>query len=215
MLIVSAVDVEGQDSEVQEGHWGAWQEASPCSVSCGSGSQKIVRTWIPGPNDPPGSGNFTREHVYSCTSRTQPDCPVDGSWSGWYAAGRCSVMCGGGLQVMQRQCMGRTGLGKDCEGENQKSEACNQVPCPVLPHNFNMSSCGSSRFTCASKLMCVPKSQRCDGVIQCHDGSDEMTCPRRSRSRNYSNNAGSCYIQSFQWLFATLISAFLTSAALH
>lgn len=41
-----------------------------------------------------------------------------------------------------------------------------------------MSQCNARyNFTCESKKMCILLSQKCDHIVHCHDGSDEVKCP--------------------------------------
>lgn len=36
--------------------------------------------------------------------------------------------------------------------------------------------CDSQQFKCQSEARCIPTSQRCDGISQCSDNSDEFNC---------------------------------------
>ena len=36
--------------------------------------------------------------------------------------------------------------------------------------------CTTEQFTCKSSKLCIPKSNLCDTITQCHDRSDEMSC---------------------------------------
>ena len=36
--------------------------------------------------------------------------------------------------------------------------------------------CNSDQFKCADKSSCLPPSWKCDGAIDCTDGSDEIGC---------------------------------------
>lgn len=47
----------------------------------------------------------------------------------------------------------------------------------ALPRNFNLTQCKEGyNYTCLSQKMCVPLTQKCDTLVQCHDGSDELDC---------------------------------------
>lgn len=37
-------------------------------------------------------------------------------------------------------------------------------------------TCPSNKFACADKKQCIPKPQKCDGITQCNDNSDEKDC---------------------------------------
>lgn len=36
--------------------------------------------------------------------------------------------------------------------------------------------CTNEQFACKSSKLCIPKSNLCDTITQCHDRSDEMSC---------------------------------------
>ncbi|GFN89140.1 hypothetical protein PoB_001564600 [Plakobranchus ocellatus] len=165
------------------GHWGEWSEMSECSATCGSGTRQATRVFIPGPKAPPREEPYTGTSTFTCTNPDFPECPQDGVWSGWSRWTECTKACGGGERRRKRGCHGIMFGGKDCEGENFEEEKCGKEPCPRLPPHFDMSICTpTGNFTCASGKMCIDAANKCDKKVQCHDGSDEMGCPRWGRS---------------------------------
>ena len=60
-------------------------------------------------------------------------CPINGGWNGWQKKGLCSKECGGGLQTFSRSCNNPVPQygGEDCEGSDEKKEACNTNHCPI------------------------------------------------------------------------------------
>ncbi|CAG5121186.1 unnamed protein product, partial [Candidula unifasciata] len=174
-LLVACLVISAEDTK--EGHWGSWGAMSPCSVTCGLGTTSMERVWIPGPNDPPSKDPYTSTQTFPCTHEIFPDCPQDGIWSVWMGWSRCTKACGIGLMSRQRECRGQFFGGKPCEGSAYEQKECNEQPCPPLPKHFNMTQCRDwHNFTCISQKMCVPVTQKCDTVVQCHDGSDEIDC---------------------------------------
>ncbi|XP_059173413.1 thrombospondin-2-like isoform X2 [Physella acuta] len=111
-----------------EGHWGEWGAQSPCSVTCGSGTQTIERVWIPGSGE--SSERYKSIQTFTCTDPKFPECPRDGAWSAWGAWNECSKPCGGGEKERIRECLGITAGGKKCDGESLSKEPCNKDPCP-------------------------------------------------------------------------------------
>ncbi|GFS02890.1 hemicentin-1, partial [Elysia marginata] len=164
-----------------KGHWTEWTEMSECSATCGSGTSRASRTYIPGPNDKVGKEPFMAYRTFTCTNSALPQCPRNGMWTGWSSWSDCTKACGGGERKRKRSCYGMSEGGKDCEGENFDEEKCSKEPCPRLPPHFDMSKCSAeANFTCASGKMCIASAQKCDSTVQCHDGSDELKCPVKS-----------------------------------
>ncbi|BFZ06753.1 hypothetical protein BsWGS_09792 [Bradybaena similaris] len=174
-LLVACVFINAE--ETQAGHWGAWGAMTPCSVTCGLGTRKMERIWIFGPDEKPSDEPYTSAQVLVCTHETFPDCPQDGIWSDWMGWTRCTKPCGAGLRERTRECQRQLYGGKACQGDPVEKEECNPLACPPLPRNFNLTQCKESyNFTCLSQKMCVPLTQKCDTLVQCHDGSDELDC---------------------------------------
>ncbi|VDI15470.1 Hypothetical predicted protein, partial [Mytilus galloprovincialis] len=59
------------------------------------------------------------------------------------------------------------------------------VDCPNLADEQNCASCGNDQFEC-SNHECVPLINRCDGVPQCDDKSDEFRCVQRDSNGQIS-----------------------------
>lgn len=184
-----------------QGHWGSWSSPTPCSVTCGSGVREMVRTWIYGPGEAGDKKPFTGTKTFICINEDRRDCPRNGTWTGWSAWSDCTQGCGGGTRERQRKCIGRLYGGEACPGKSEAKEKCNREPCPLLPRNFNMALCIKDKnFTCTSNKMCIPKAGRCDDNVQCHDGSDEVKCPRSRPGVGgvrYDLGGGSSFIHGF------------------
>ncbi|CAG5114869.1 unnamed protein product [Candidula unifasciata] len=226
LVFHSLSPVEASDDT--KGHWGPWGPLSPCSVTCGSGIANMERVWIPGPDEQDAKSfknPFTFTQVFSCTDETYPECPQNGTWSGWGAWSGCTKACGGGIRERHRECRGQMYGGRPCEGDKFGKEDCNREPCPPLPRGFDMSQCEEeANFTCSSQKMCIPISQKCDSTVQCHDGSDEDSCPSFSilwgNNIRYDltrgrNGARSSYSSSVHHLFIYLVFAMSIMMMLH
>ncbi|XP_068605494.1 properdin-like [Brachionichthys hirsutus] len=125
------------------GRWSSWSGWSQCSGPCTNnhlgkvsipsrGRQRHCNSpapsgdTVPNGNGCPGNGI----QVQDCSEL--PNCPADGSWGAWSAAGPCSVPCGEGLQLSTRRCDNPTPKygGALCPGSSTRSSVC-QSPCPV------------------------------------------------------------------------------------
>lgn len=56
---------------------------------------------------------------------------VNGEWGQWSGYSTCTKSCGGGSQMRSRQCSVRNG-GKECEGDQTTTRACNEQLCPGM-----------------------------------------------------------------------------------
>merc|ERR1712115_739540 len=67
-----------------------------------------------------------------CLIQPRPRPPVDGGWSEW-EEGTCSVTCGGGIRIDNRECNNpepKNG-GEPCSGNKTQTFECNTNTCPV------------------------------------------------------------------------------------
>ncbi|EDW35221.1 GL15685 [Drosophila persimilis] len=136
---------------------------SPCSVSCGGGTQQRQR----------GRGIQNRAcNLQECpTDDLQPSNSIDnelehewGCWSEWSA---CSVTCGLGVRRRTRRCLG--GHERLCKGRALDEQKCEMVPCEDFlgwSAWSEWSSCSSDGIRLRHRrcLMEQPTSVECRGA---------------------------------------------------
>lgn len=128
-----------------DGGWSEWDEWSQCSVTCGNGYNKRLRTCT---NPYPKYGGIACEgnevEVKVCHVGK---CPVDGGWSSWSPWSSCSVSCGQGRKTRVRTCNNPEPEygGRKCSGNNFEIDACLIKNC-LTPKVMN-SGGSSQKFT--------------------------------------------------------------------
>nr|XP_034326595.1 coadhesin-like [Crassostrea gigas] len=101
-------------------------EWSPCSASCGNGSQSrsVHSVYACG-------GSSHRTESRPCNTHT---CPVNGGWSTWGQFTPCDKSCGAGIHVRFRSCdqPSPSSGGLPCHGNSLETASCNSQLCPIL-----------------------------------------------------------------------------------
>ncbi|XP_017276034.1 hemicentin-1 isoform X1 [Kryptolebias marmoratus] len=113
------------------GGYSEWTEWGLCSVSCGVGIQKRLRSCnspLPANGGRQCAGFDTETRI--CQGKP---CPVDGNWSGWSPWEECSQTCGQGNRTRVRTCSDPPAQhgGRSCEGQAVEVIMCSVRPCPV------------------------------------------------------------------------------------
>nr|XP_022332685.1 coadhesin-like isoform X2 [Crassostrea virginica] len=115
-----------------DGGWGGWSQwSAQCSVTCGQGVRTRDRHCV---NPPPAHGGAACVgDAFDSQACQQPDCPVNGQWSGWSGFSLCSTTCGPGAQIRKRTCTQPppSNGGSSCVGDEIESVQCQINPCPA------------------------------------------------------------------------------------
>lgn len=208
-LFLQAYVIVANVASSDYGEWGSWGEWSKCSVTCGYGSVQRNKNWI---YKNGLVSNYTYSMIVECW--TKLPCPVNGGWTMWTAWSDCSKMCGSGSTARTRLCIAPepSENGRDCEGLGREEKVCNNIVCPELPIDFDMSLCNDTTFQCASGLQCIPEVYHCDQQLHCHDGSDEMPdeC-RRFSNFNSGGNPTSSLLTTVLVLMTVLTTRLTTN----
>ncbi|KAI8779431.1 hemicentin-1, partial [Biomphalaria glabrata] len=113
------------------GNWAPWSVWGECTLTCGGGQRKRVRTCSnPAPS---GSGQpcaGSGEEMEYCNTQ---GCPVDGKFSEWSDWSACSSTCGLGEKKRTRECIQPSFGGRRCWGDTSQIMDCNLGSCFVLP----------------------------------------------------------------------------------
>ncbi|XP_033760392.1 ectin-like [Pecten maximus] len=181
-----------------EKKWTEWSEWTTCSTTCEFGLRERISRLN---NEDGGFTNLTRTDHRTCLNDVM--CPVAGNWTSWSPWSHCSMPCGMGQQKRVRHCANPRPAhgGAECFGPEEQTQECKNQRCPPIPADFSMDLCEDEHriFLCRSAIQCVNKTEVCNRVVNCHDGSDEMSCYR------YGPNASA----SIQNLLSTAMTIFL------
>ena len=110
-----------------------WTNDGSCSVQCGVGKQRQVRTvTVPHSGNGEVCPSLTQEIDCDTGIECIPDTNCEVSpWSPW---GDCSESCGGGTQTKTRSVTQQPqGNGTACPTDLEESRECNTQACPVVP----------------------------------------------------------------------------------
>jgi len=123
-----------------DGGYTEWSSWSACSATCGDGTHLKTRTCTNPPPQFNGLSCFQQNLgpeilQEACKDR---ECPVDGIYTQWSQWGACSVTCGTGTHIRNRQCIGPFHGGRPCTdplnkngfGDATESENCFERACP-------------------------------------------------------------------------------------
>ncbi|KAG8182020.1 hypothetical protein JTE90_013951 [Oedothorax gibbosus] len=131
-----------------DGHWSAWSDWQPCTVTCGVGVQ--VRTRECNNPEPLYGGNFCYGTDTDSQDCSAVECPVHGEWGLWSEWSLCSSSCGGGTRERHRKCDSPAPAfgGRSCTGSHLQVDYCNTDVCPVNGEWGSWSSWGPCSSSC-------------------------------------------------------------------
>merc|ERR1712002_409918 len=169
-----------------DGGWSNWGKWGECSVTCGDGKQSRERQ-CNNPKPQHGGANCKGDATGTQICNSGP-CPIDGGRSDWSKWGACSATCGNGTKEKSRTCTNPKPQhgGKDCQGENKATGACNNGPCPVDGGWSDWSKWGDCSTTCGNGTK--EKSRSCTNPKPQHGGK---ACQGENKATGACNN-GPC-----------------------
>ncbi|XP_078377620.1 SCO-spondin-like [Oculina patagonica] len=170
------VGVSGESKSCQavpcpvDGEWSEWKDWTPCSTTCGTGTQERERSCTRprpafGGKDCIGDSQETK----SCQARA---CPVHGDWTPWAEWSTCSKTCGSGTQTRQRRCENPRPEhgGRQCEGPSEQARMCNTRNCPVDGQWSDWKEWTECTRTCGGGVQ--TRARTCTRPSPAHGGKD-------------------------------------------
>jgi len=108
--------------------WNEWTNWTKCSKSCGGGVTTRTRRELVLPLN---GGQPCIGSVKQDDSCKEQHCPLDCKWGQWSEWDDCDQSCGSGLRKQTRQKTSAQFGGVECEGNDTRTESCNEQVCPV------------------------------------------------------------------------------------
>nr|XP_039248800.1 fibrillin-3-like [Styela clava] len=164
--------------------WQNWQQWSSCSALCGGGTQQRKRGQNPVSSC--GGSLCVGESVDErpCNENCCPQNCVWGEWGNWTS---CTKTCDGGYQYRERQvAVAALCGGKECIGQNEEIEICNEQCCPVDCAWNDWGDWGECTKTCNKGMQSRERSvnvfalcagQDCDGTTSETRSCNDFCCP--------------------------------------
>ncbi|VDO47180.1 unnamed protein product [Onchocerca flexuosa] len=104
------------------GQWSGWSDWSACSVTCGRGFKRRIRTC----QYEVCNGSFIDSSSCMIKHCKSFSAGSTASWGGWGYWSPCSETCGKGIRKRVRKCYG---TGGKCSGNEYEREMCNVRRC--------------------------------------------------------------------------------------
>ena len=153
-----------------------WANLGSCSATCGGGKVKQVRAILQ-PAMYGGKACPVVEKLERDKDCGMDMCPVDCVMSEWTEEGECTKACGRGKQMFTRSVQVLAMFkGKACGKDLQKSEPCNEDPCPVDCQAGPWQKTGDCSASCGGGQIVETK----DVLVKAQHGGKQ--CPAMSRT---------------------------------
>ncbi|CAF4070391.1 unnamed protein product [Rotaria sp. Silwood2] len=186
------------------GNWSEWSSWSPCSVSCGNGTQYQTRAC--NTSTPSQGGSLCRgDALRTQTCDSNVACPVNGNWTQWGSYSSCSTTCGAGIRTRIRYCNNTNNFNELCIGQALETAVCNvNVTCPTAGVWKTWSSWSTCSGSCGTGLQVRTRTcnvtaggQQCSGSsLEAQQCNTNITCPIDGGWGSWTNwtdcSSGSC-----------------------